>query len=110
MTDYNDGKWHGWNGGECPVDPQTHVDIVYKNNDGSCGRHHGYCAREWSWFHIDDFDIIAFRVVRPVKPADPLADLAARVEKLEAIINAIVPQRGPAVPYGHVGAAQEASE
>ncbi len=21
MTDYNDGKWHGWNGGECRVTP-----------------------------------------------------------------------------------------
>ena len=25
MTDYNDGKWHGWNGGECPVHPKTKV-------------------------------------------------------------------------------------
>lgn len=25
MTNYNDGKWHGWNGGECPVHPKTRV-------------------------------------------------------------------------------------
>lgn len=29
MTNYNDGKWHGWNGGECPVHPQSVGDITY---------------------------------------------------------------------------------
>lgn len=28
MTNYNDDKWHGWNGGECPVHPKTIVDAV----------------------------------------------------------------------------------
>ena len=28
MTSYNDGKWHGWNGGECPVHPETEVEFV----------------------------------------------------------------------------------
>lgn len=32
MTDYNDGKWHGWNGGECPVDPQAEVRIWDANS------------------------------------------------------------------------------
>ena len=25
---YNDGRWHGWNGGECPVHPETVVVVV----------------------------------------------------------------------------------
>ena len=29
MTNYNDGKWHAWNGGECPVHPETLVDVTY---------------------------------------------------------------------------------
>jgi hypothetical protein len=29
MTNYNDGKWHGWNGGECPVHPDSVGDITY---------------------------------------------------------------------------------
>lgn len=29
MTDYNDGKWHGWNGGECPVHPKSLVEAVW---------------------------------------------------------------------------------
>ena len=28
MTNYNDGKWHGWNGGECPVHPKTRVKAI----------------------------------------------------------------------------------
>lgn len=28
MTNYNDGQWHGWNGGECPVHPETRVHGV----------------------------------------------------------------------------------
>ena len=23
MVDYNDGNWHGWDGGECPVHPES---------------------------------------------------------------------------------------
>ena len=26
MTNYNDGKIHGWNGGKCPVHPNTIVE------------------------------------------------------------------------------------
>lgn len=30
MTNYNDGQWHGWNGGECPVHPKTEVEAVVR--------------------------------------------------------------------------------
>lgn len=26
-VNYNDGKWHGWNGGECPVHSETVVEV-----------------------------------------------------------------------------------
>lgn len=29
MTNYNDGKIHGWSGGECPVHPKSEVEISY---------------------------------------------------------------------------------
>ena len=32
MTNYNDGKWHGWNGGECPVHPQTIIEYVWEDH------------------------------------------------------------------------------
>ena len=28
MEDYNDGGWHLWNGGECPVHSKTVVEAV----------------------------------------------------------------------------------
>lgn len=29
MTNYNDGAWHGWNGGECPVHPKSMVEYIW---------------------------------------------------------------------------------
>ena len=31
MTDYNDGKWHGWNGGECPVHPESELKVWFQS-------------------------------------------------------------------------------
>jgi len=28
MNNYNDGNWWGWNGGECPVNPESEVDGI----------------------------------------------------------------------------------
>jgi hypothetical protein len=61
MTNYNDGKWHGWNDGECPVHPKTWVEV---------------CGVEWSGEEVADvFDweegagdpIVAFRVIEGYK-------------------------------------------
>lgn len=29
MTNYNDGKWHVWDGMECPVHPESEVEMVW---------------------------------------------------------------------------------
>lgn len=29
--DYNNGEWHGWNGGDRPVHPKSKVDYVWHN-------------------------------------------------------------------------------
>ena len=69
MTEYNDGKWHGWNGGECPVDLLATVDHIWLFNDGT-----------WSSFVRDTpagnvaflgneyGQMIAFRVTKPAPP------------------------------------------
>ena len=62
MTNYNDGKWHGWNGGECPVHPQTFVEVQHKI------RSTGF-AVSYRWgIDVDVHDgpsaIIAFRVIK----------------------------------------------
>ena len=69
MTDYNDGKWHGWNGGECPVDLGCLVE--FQTIGGVPGRadHDPWAASDLSWFHDgDNSDLIAFRVTKPAPP------------------------------------------
>jgi hypothetical protein len=58
MTDYNDGKIHGWNGGDCPVHPETEVRVWFR----VCGASH--CSG-YDWVHTGGAaDIIAFQVVK----------------------------------------------
>ena len=62
---YNDGLWHGWNGGECPVHPKTVVDAVWHDPLRSTAGL--FVAREASqenspriaWSHV-----VKFRVIR----------------------------------------------
>ena len=62
MTDYNDGKWHGWNGGECPVHPETIVNAKF-----SCGTEcDTYRAEDFYWGPTPT-NIVAFRVVKEYK-------------------------------------------
>ena len=32
MTDYNDGKWHIYTGGGCPVHPESLVEILHEDS------------------------------------------------------------------------------
>lgn len=60
MTDYNDGKIHGWNGGECPVHPKSVVEYWLREGGAD-----GECADNLAWVHIGhSSDIIAFRVTK----------------------------------------------
>lgn len=58
MTDYNDGKWHGWNGGECPVHKKTTVDFLFATLSGDLQTN--VKADDISWDH----NYGAFRVVK----------------------------------------------
>lgn len=64
-VNYNDGKWHGWNGGECPVHPETVVEVATETL-----RPFKMEARSINWKHSNDPNlnkIIAFRVVKEHK-------------------------------------------
>ena len=70
MTNYNDGKWHGWNGGECPVHPESVVKVQVRSES----RHEAdrdktqRRAVEWDWsIEGVDGDITAFRVTKEHK-------------------------------------------
>lgn len=55
---YNDGKWHGWNGGKCPVHPESVVEIVGGYQPGS----NDGLADDFFWPNV-----IAFRVITPYR-------------------------------------------
>ena len=69
MTDYNDGKIHGWNGGECPVHPKTKVRYWTLRSGSS----EAVAERlRWSVIESRSGDIIAFQVITPyIEPVPP---------------------------------------
>lgn len=63
MTDYNDGKWHGWNGGECPVHPESIIWVVPVKGDKNFTPE--MQAKQAIW---QDYNHIrALRVVKPYR-------------------------------------------
>ena len=64
MTDYNDGKWHGWNGGECPVHHDTLVEVVYVYDSAAMDKG---SAGYYCWETGRGLPIVAFRVVKEHK-------------------------------------------
>jgi len=78
MTDYNDGKIHGWNGGPCPVHPKTEVMFWTRESGAICGENNFNFGRPEDynmdiWEHARwDSDIIAFQVITPyIEPVPP---------------------------------------
>ena len=63
MTNYNDGNWHGWKGGDCPVHPKSVVEYVtiepteIKEDKDKAGL----------LYWIAGTDIVAFRVTKEYK-------------------------------------------
>lgn len=66
MTNYNDGKWHGWNGGDCPVHPESVVDYVWFDEGDEnelCGTTKGRMASDAvAWRQV-----VKFRVTKEHK-------------------------------------------
>ena len=61
MINYNDGNWHGWNGGECPVHPKSMVEATgYEGARKSTTAFSNYTSGLFPW---DNFRG-AFRVVK----------------------------------------------
>ncbi len=64
MTNYNDGKIHGWNGGDMPVHPKSVVQVwLY------LGGTHKDEAGEFYWTHSTAGYIVAFKVLKEYKEA-----------------------------------------
>ena len=60
MTNYNDGNWHIWHGGECPVHPKSMVEAIWHDaNQETTGIRKGL-ALGGAWRG----QIVKFRVVK----------------------------------------------
>lgn len=66
MTNYNDGSWHGWNGGECPVHPKSEVEIV-SIEGGTRRTNRVQCVADDLLWKNPMVDILAFRVTKEHK-------------------------------------------
>ncbi len=64
MTNYNDGKWHGWNGGDCPVHPKTIVEYVWHDpirstaGFGGARLAYDFGHSRLAWVHVVKFRVI----------------------------------------------------
>lgn len=60
--------WQGWNGGACPVHPLATVEYVMAGG-GLCKDRADQL--DWESTGIDDWDIIAYRIVAEYKAPEP---------------------------------------
>ena len=62
MTEYVTGQIYGWNGGECPVHPNTEVSVWFRGQSCQLALKASYLA----WKHLDSgSDIVCFQVATP---------------------------------------------
>ena len=63
MTEYVTGQIYGWNGGECPVHPETVVEYWTRSGRTSALRSK---ATYLEWEHVNSIgDIVCFQVITP---------------------------------------------
>lgn len=67
MTDYYDGKWHGWSGGDCPVSESTEIEALWVDPKGEFHKVENVAENiAWTGAHMKTHQdpISAFRVVK----------------------------------------------
>ena len=83
--------WIDWQGGECPVEPDVHVDVMFSH---SFHRFHNFFAGDLRWLHLDDgSDIVKYRLHKPSKSCSEPSNTDAPVsteKPLESISERLV--------------------
>ena len=64
MAKYVTGQIYGWNGGECPVHPETMVEVWYRNSASPVANKAGFWGGSWSHLGFSR-DIVCFQVIEP---------------------------------------------
>jgi hypothetical protein len=75
MNDYENGEIWGWNGGECPVHPESKVMVWFRDAGWTTNR-----AGQLRWGHI-----VCFQVTKPyVEPPAPVEPKTIWVNEYKA--------------------------
>lgn len=71
MSEYESGVWYGWNGGDCPVDPRTKVEVAirYDHTKRISTGDHTY-AGDYRWDADRVAVIVAFLIVEVYSPKE----------------------------------------
>lgn len=55
-------EWIAWNGGECPVSPETEVIVKLRDTESTC---YPIEANYFDWSNSDSYcDIIAYKIIK----------------------------------------------
>lgn len=74
--------WIEWKGGECPVAPKTTVEPRYRNGESDdAGQAYRYQWDHWPTPR-NEWDIVAYRIVKPAEPSAPVAPDGDRIAAL----------------------------
>ena len=86
QPNYNDGSWHGWNGGECLVHPKTEVEVITISRAGTFPTERARrLAGEINWGGNNVVTIICFRVTKEHKePREWLVALGVHGDIVES--------------------------
>jgi len=93
MTDYNDGEWHLWHGGDCPVHPKSVVDIIWHDPKMSTAAQAGFASGLKAFDRYGPYaawpHVVKFRVVTPyVEPVKPREWWAVGMHMHNSLIEA----------------------
>lgn len=105
---YNDGNWWGWNGGECPVDPDAKVECACANGpngapiaDLSLMKRKAW-SFDWDGSPSDNsLAVIAFRVVKPAPPQPRTIYLCEFRDGERSFHATAIDATKAALAYGH---------
>jgi hypothetical protein len=109
QPDYNDGKWHGWNGGECPVHPKDMVSIETRDCDVDTEIEAG----EVDWDHArrgslgSTYDVINFRVTEKHKEHKEPREVYLAQLSDDSVWLEVLPEHENAVKFREVMEGEE---
>lgn len=102
MTDYEEGRYYGWNGGECPVHPKTKVAAWFA--DGEMVEALAEVLY-WSGSEICNIPIVFHVVKKHIEPVEPMEIWVLRDNRSDTIMSppVFMSRQAAQAFLGHLG-------